>query len=76
MKSSISNIIKVEDNKGQDHTDYNGPAKRINNREQQSNVNFAWGGNNNCRDDDTSSNYGGKKKTTTHPAAQNNGNII
>ena len=71
LQSSISNILKIEDNRKsvQAHEDFSQPMKKIDLRDRQGSdifgyTNYAGG-----------SEAGGKRKNTSHQATQNNGNL-
>lgn len=69
MQSSMSSIMKMEENRGQKQTDEQQAYKRVDQRDRQGSDIFGW--------KNYSENQGsaGKKTTYTHAAAQNNGNL-
>lgn len=74
MQSSMSSIIKEEDNKGKPVADeFGGFSKRVDYRDRAGQDVLTWS---NSRGDDTQSEFGGKKKSYNHKAAQDNGNFL
>lgn len=71
LQSSISSIIKIEENKRshQEVNDFNAPAKRVDLRDRQGCDIFGFS---NHRE--SAENYG-KRKNTSHAATQHNGNL-
>ncbi len=70
MQSSISNVIKSEDNLRNGNAYSNQPGRMINNKERVSHDIFG------CSDFPEDKPYQGRKKISNHLAAQTNGNLI